>query len=1085
MTRENHELFYWGDVEYLKDKTLTPKSIPFCHSEKVSQVACNDDHLIVLLNDGTVHTITQGPVAVTPQVSQPQNADVSSKSDKSDNCIKKVFSRRKHSLVSLGVDLKQVDFLKKIIVTQIMCSAIYNFALSEKGQVFVWTHAGSNESLRGILPIYQNPLPEFQSKKVVQVACGFHHFIALCDDAMVFSWGQNQYGELGRLVKKGEIADCFHYPRVIDALVGIPVVFVTCGGYHSVALTKLGTLFTWGCNAVGQLGLGDEIDRSAPSLQLTLKGHRITYISCGEFHTAFLSLEGQVYTCGAGADGQLGHSNTEDSSSPLLVSSLASSIITQIACGRRHTVVYIASSKMVYTFGQRWFNQLGFCHASSHDFFTPSTVQGPWSSMEEIPSTHSFNPLMSVVSMSTVTSLSMKCLYAGSYYSIAQVTSKKSAVDFRNVSCGIVKSIQTLNLDKAREIARVPPNKPISCDMRHYIQSAFSVSNLNSFFLTVENKQSKVECTRNDPQIKVSKIREVFGELSRAKNSLIPELLLCAVENLIFTLGSDPVDIEGLVIYLALPECHFFQQPLNYATVSLPFAKAFCRLPKSSRTVLIGWWSCNNAEYFQTISGIYKQSLLYVLQLSPASSRLENTLRSQTVQMSIRILSHLSWLNKKRNLGLDDTIFQVPALEDYVDLVQDYANWISDKRQKTIKHKFHFCSYPYVFGTGAKATLLHADAEMHQRRAMKEAVEWNVLNLFVPVGKRNPYLTIKVSRSNIVGDTFKQLADCNRKDMKKPFRVIFDGEETLDSGGMNKEFFMLFMKEALNPKYGLFIEAEGGTLWFNQFSFDGDSMFALVGIVCGLAAYNNNLIAAKFPSALYKMLIKEKTTLSDLNDLYPSIMHGLRTLLRYKYADLEQMFQLTFQASQEFYGKCVDTELKPGGAKIMVTQENKREYVHLYLEHLVYRSVKEKIVAFSTGFRKVCSSCVLNVFRSDELRALLTGNDEYNWLIMQLNTQYRGEYCSTHPTIRAFWKVFHKMEMIQKKKFLKFVTGSDRIPIIGMKQVKLIVRPMAGSEDFLPESHVCLNMLDLPIYSSQKKLKHKLLQSIGFNESAK
>lgn len=69
------------------------------------------------------------------------------------------------------------------------------------------------------------------------------------------------------------------------------------------------------------------------------------------------------------------------------------------------------------------------------------------------------------------------------------------------------------------------------------------------------------------------------------------------------------------------------------------------------------------------------------------------------------------------------------------------------------------------------------------------------------------------------------------------------------------------------------------------------------------------------------------------------------------------------------------------------------------------------------------------------------------------------------------------MPLEEKKKFLLFLTGSDRIPIQGMKAIKLIIQPTTDDK-FLPVAHTCFNLLDLPRYKTKEKLKYKLLQAI-------
>lgn len=72
--------------------------------------------------------------------------------------------------------------------------------------------------------------------------------------------------------------------------------------------------------------------------------------------------------------------------------------------------------------------------------------------------------------------------------------------------------------------------------------------------------------------------------------------------------------------------------------------------------------------------------------------------------------------------------------------------------------------------------------------------------------------------------------------------------------------------------------------------------------------------------------------------------------------------------------------------------------------------------------------------------------------------------------------------MEKKKQFLLFLTGSDRIPILGMKSLKLAIQSTGGGEEYLPVSHTCFNLLDLPKYTEKETLRSKLIQAIDHNE---
>lgn len=152
----------------------------------------------------------------------------------------------------------------------------------------------------------------------------------------------------------------------------------------------------------------------------------------------------------------------------------------------------------------------------------------------------------------------------------------------------------------------------------------------------------------------------------------------------------------------------------------------------------------------------------------------------------------------------------------------------------------------------------------------------------------------------------------------------FHNEEAEDAGGVRKEFFMLLLKDLLDPKYGMFKEyPETRTIWFSEDSFEGEQMFRLIGIICGLAIYNFTIINLPFPLALYKKLLQEPLTLNDLKDLTPTVANSLQQILDYNEEDFESVFCLTFDLTREVYGEVKTVLLKANGDKIPVTQENK------------------------------------------------------------------------------------------------------------------------------------------------------------------
>lgn len=107
------------------------------------------------------------------------------------------------------------------------------------------------------------------------------------------------------------------------------------------------------------MGCGDTQDRLYPVNLKNFISQRACYISCGEDFTAVLTIDGGVFTFGAGMYGQLGHNSASNECLPRKVLELMGSEVTQIACGRCHSFAYIASSNKLYAFGLNGNGQLG------------------------------------------------------------------------------------------------------------------------------------------------------------------------------------------------------------------------------------------------------------------------------------------------------------------------------------------------------------------------------------------------------------------------------------------------------------------------------------------------------------------------------------------------------------------------------------------------------------------------------------------------------------------------------------------------------------------------------------------------------
>ncbi|MEJ1279435.1 hect domain and RLD 6 [Cricetulus griseus] len=99
------------------------------------------------------------------------------------------------------------------------------------------------------------------------------------------------------------------------------------------------------------------------------------------------------------------------------------------------------------------------------------------------------------------------------------------------------------------------------------------------------------------------------------------------------------------------------------------------------------------------------------------------------------------------------------------------------------------------------------------------------------------------------------------------------------------------------------------------------------------------------------------------------------------------------------------------------------------------------------------------------------------------NSLYEREYHKSHPTILLFWKAFHKLTLDEKKKFLLFLTGSDRLHVKGLQYEGIRFRcPQTLTEDDNPRSLTCHSILDLPKYSTMERMEEALQVAINSNK---
>ncbi|XP_038037213.2 probable E3 ubiquitin-protein ligase HECTD2 isoform X3 [Anas platyrhynchos] len=423
---------------------------------------------------------------------------------------------------------------------------------------------------------------------------------------------------------------------------------------------------------------------------------------------------------------------------------------------------------------------------------------------------------------------------------------------------------------------------------------------------------------------------------------------------------------------------------------------------------------------------------------------------------------------------------------DHIDLMEEYHNWQCYGNS----HRFSFCQYPFIISIAAKKVIIQRDSEQQMISIARQSLVDKVSRRQKP-DMNMLFLNVKVRRTHLVSDSLDELAR-KRADLKKKLKVTFVGEAGLDMGGLTKEWFLLLIRQIFHPDYGMFTyHKDSRCHWFSSFKCDNYSEFRLVGALMGLAVYNSITLDIRFPPCCYKKLLSPPivpcdhntlvgicdVTLDDLFQIMPELAHGLNELLSYE-GNVEEDFYSTFQVFQEEFGVIKSYNLKPNGDKIPVTNQNRKEYVQLYVDFLLNKSIYKQFAAFYYGFHSVCASYALLLLRPEEVEILVCGSPELDMSALQRSTQYEG-YQKTDLTIRYFWDVVLGFSLDLQKKLLHFATGSDRVPVGGMADLNFKISKSETSTNWLPVAHTCFNQLCLPPYKNKKELKQKLIIGIS------
>ncbi|KAF8925867.1 hypothetical protein BGZ52_006373, partial [Haplosporangium bisporale] len=444
---------------------------------------------------------------------------------------------------------------------------------------------------------------------------------------------------------------------------------------------------------------------------------------------------------------------------------------------------------------------------------------------------------------------------------------------------------------------------------------------------------------------------------------------------------------------------------------------------------------------------------------------------------------------------------------------EEYQIWREGWGRSGTEKPFSYFDFPFLLSPTAKSHIINLDALTQMtahyedacvRHALADHAQRLLPETMTSTSREfqkgiragsSPYLVLELTRAHLVEEAFEQIVK-KHSDLKKPLKVAFVdvGEEGMDQGGVTKEFFQLMVEKVFDPQFGLFTELQDGSrAWWFEGCLDGSSHvelspqevqirlieYELVGILVGLALYNGVILGVRFPSVVYRKLLGWEVGLDAFIESFPDLGNGLEQMLTWSDGDVYDIFLRSYEISYEHLGQVSTIPLIPQGEDIPVTNENRHAYVEAYVNHYVNKHVEREFQAFQQGFEKICGGEALKLLRPEELELLLCGNSDLDMHDLESACLYDDGYSPQHGLIKEFWEVVHQdLTPEQHKQLLVFVTGSDRVPIRGLKDLMFVIQRNGPDSDRLPTALTCFSRLLLPEYADKDKMRERLVTAI-------
>ena len=321
--------------------------------------------------------------------------------------------------------------------------------------------------------------------------------------------------------------------------------------------------------------------------------------------------------------------------------------------------------------------------------------------------------------------------------------------------------------------------------------------------------------------------------------------------------------------------------------------------------------------------------------------------------------------------------------------------------------------------------------------------------------------TFRISRANAFDDSVNTLLseDVQRCTGVKRVEFIYESGRGM---GVVREWFTEVSLQIYNPMYGLFQLRDSEQPNYMEVSPFGvhhpnhEQLYRAVGRFMGLVLIQGNPIGLTFPFFFYARILGTEVTLEDIKEDEPALFRSMKYI-----RDCQTQEQLD------------GLEITIHGEASIVTFANRDDLIRRKVNSLIDPAVEQSLNWIIAAFREMVPVAVTDGFTASALRDLIVGSSTFEVEDLMANAEFHGGYSRQSPQIIWLESFLREMGPEERRRFLRFCTGSTQVPIGGFAALlhRFTIARYEEDPTRLPTSATCYNILKLPLYESAEQLR--------------